>query len=124
MTVLIIGAGIGGLVLALELHRHRIPVRMYEAAGRLDAVGVGINILPHATRILAQLGLEAELEKLAVLPSESRSSRPSSDKSVAIAPCKVTNGTSHSTTEKPRAFSFCTIPFGSENRSGWKRQSP
>ena len=71
MTVLIIGAGIGGLVLALELHRHRIPVRVYEAAGRLDAVGVGVNILPHATRILAQLGLDAELEKLAVSPSRS-----------------------------------------------------
>ncbi len=71
MTVLIVGAGIGGLVLALELHRFRIPVRIYEQANRLQQVGVGINILPHATKILAQLGLQEELEKLAVSPNRS-----------------------------------------------------
>lgn len=71
MTVIIVGAGIGGLVLALELHRHRIPVRVYESANRLQAIGVGINILPHATKVLSQLGLEEELAKLAVLPQRS-----------------------------------------------------
>ena len=71
MTVLIVGAGIGGLVLALELHRFRIPVRIYEQANRLQQVGVGINILPHATKILAQLGLQEELEKFAVTPNRS-----------------------------------------------------
>ena len=71
MTVIIVGAGIGGLVLALELHRHRIPVRVYESANRLEAIGVGINILPHAAKILSQLGLDEELAKLAVLPERS-----------------------------------------------------
>jgi 2-polyprenyl-6-methoxyphenol hydroxylase-like FAD-dependent oxidoreductase len=71
LTVLIIGAGIGGLVSALELHRLRIPVRIYEQANRLQQVGVGINILPHATKILAQLGLQEELEKIAVTPERS-----------------------------------------------------
>src|SRR5208282_4800530 len=71
LTVLIIGAGIGGLVLALELHRLRIPVRVYEQSAKIQQVGVGINILPHATRILSQLGLEEELAKLAVSTAES-----------------------------------------------------
>jgi 2-polyprenyl-6-methoxyphenol hydroxylase-like FAD-dependent oxidoreductase len=71
LTVLIVGAGIGGLILALELHRFRIPVRIYEQANRLQQVGVGINILPHATKILAQLGLQEELEKFAVSPNRS-----------------------------------------------------
>lgn len=57
MTVLIIGAGIGGLVLALELHRLRIPVRVYEAGARLSTVRVEIDVAPDATHILAQLGL-------------------------------------------------------------------
>ena len=71
MTALVVGAGIGGLVLALELHRYRIPVRIYERSNRLQQAGVGINILPHATKILAQLGLQEELEKFAVAPNRS-----------------------------------------------------
>ena len=48
MEVLIIGAGIGGLTLGLMLHRAGIACRIFEAAPELKAVGVGINILPHA----------------------------------------------------------------------------
>ena len=50
MEVLIIGAGIGGLTLGLMLHRIGIACRVFEAAPELKAVGVGINILPHASR--------------------------------------------------------------------------
>ena len=58
MEVLIIGAGIGGLTLGLMLHRAGIACRIFEAAPELKAVGVGINILPHASRELCALGLE------------------------------------------------------------------
>ena len=68
--VLIVGGGIGGLTLALELHQRKIACRVFESAPRIEAVGVGINILPHATRVLADLGLQDALAKVAVESAE------------------------------------------------------
>ena len=70
MEVLIIGAGIGGLTLGLMLHRAGIACRVFEAAPELKAVGVGINILPHASRELCALGLEEALAKVAITTRE------------------------------------------------------
>jgi 2-polyprenyl-6-methoxyphenol hydroxylase-like FAD-dependent oxidoreductase len=70
MEVLIIGAGIGGLTLGLMLHRAGIACRVFEAASELKAVGVGINILPHASRELCALGLEEALAKVAITTRE------------------------------------------------------
>jgi 2-polyprenyl-6-methoxyphenol hydroxylase-like FAD-dependent oxidoreductase len=70
MEVLIIGAGIGGLTLGLMLHRAGIACRIFEATSELKAVGVGINILPHASRELCGLGLEQALAKVAVTTRE------------------------------------------------------
>jgi 2-polyprenyl-6-methoxyphenol hydroxylase-like FAD-dependent oxidoreductase len=58
-------------VLGLELHRKGIPVRIFEQSAKLEEVGVGINVLPHATRVLAELGLENELARLCISTSES-----------------------------------------------------
>ena len=67
---LIVGAGIGGLTLALELHARGIPCRIYESAPEIRAVGVGINLLPHAMGVLGELGLEPAIAKLAVETAE------------------------------------------------------
>ena len=64
--VIIVGAGIGGLTLALALHQAGISCRIHESAPELKAVGVGINLLPHATRDLAALGLEPALSRVAI----------------------------------------------------------
>jgi 2-polyprenyl-6-methoxyphenol hydroxylase-like FAD-dependent oxidoreductase len=64
--VVIIGAGIGGLTLGLALHAAGIPCRIFESASEIKAVGVGINLLPHATRELGALGLEPALAKVAI----------------------------------------------------------
>ena len=70
MDVIIVGAGIGGLTLGLALHRAGIPCRIYEAASAIEPIGVGINVLPHATRELAELGLEPALTRVGVTTAE------------------------------------------------------
>jgi len=69
--VVIVGAGIGGLTLALELHEAGLPCVVLEAVPELRELGVGINLLPHATRSLARLGLLDTLGALAVTTRES-----------------------------------------------------
>jgi 2-polyprenyl-6-methoxyphenol hydroxylase-like FAD-dependent oxidoreductase len=70
--ILIVGGGIGGLTLALELARRGVAHRVFEAAPAIKPVGVGINLLPHATKLLAELGLERALARVAVETAESR----------------------------------------------------
>ena len=69
--IIIVGAGVGGLTTALALHAAGIPCRVYETSPEIRPVGVGINILPHATRELARLGLEDALASVAVATRES-----------------------------------------------------
>jgi 2-polyprenyl-6-methoxyphenol hydroxylase-like FAD-dependent oxidoreductase len=70
MEVAIVGAGMGGLTLALTLHRAGIACRVYEAAPEIRQVGVGINVLPHATKVLSGLGLEPTLARAAVATAD------------------------------------------------------
>jgi len=57
MDIVIVGAGICGLSLALNLHRRGIAARVYERAPELTELGVGITLLPHAMREFAALGV-------------------------------------------------------------------
>jgi 2-polyprenyl-6-methoxyphenol hydroxylase-like FAD-dependent oxidoreductase len=68
--VIIVGAGIGGLTTALALHRVGINARIYESVAELRPLGVGINLLPHATKVLGQLGLVDALTEVAVATRE------------------------------------------------------
>jgi 2-polyprenyl-6-methoxyphenol hydroxylase-like FAD-dependent oxidoreductase len=70
MKIIIAGAGIGGLSAALSLHKAGFNVHVYESAKEIKALGVGINLLPHAVRVLTNLGLNNELNKVAVTTSE------------------------------------------------------
>lgn len=70
MDVIIVGGGIGGLTLGLMLQEAGIPCRLFEAAPEIKPLGVGINLLPHAMRELAQLGLEEALARRGVPTSE------------------------------------------------------
>jgi 2-polyprenyl-6-methoxyphenol hydroxylase-like FAD-dependent oxidoreductase len=70
MDVAIVGAGIGGLTLALMLERRGIRARVYESSPEIRPLGVGINVLPHASRELGALGLEEALTAHAVLTEE------------------------------------------------------
>jgi 2-polyprenyl-6-methoxyphenol hydroxylase-like FAD-dependent oxidoreductase len=58
--VLIAGAGIGGLGVALTLQQIGVPCVVFEAVGELKPLGVGINLQPNAVRELYELGLGQE----------------------------------------------------------------
>jgi salicylate hydroxylase len=66
--VLIAGAGIGGLTLALALLRRGIDVQVLEQATTLGEVGAGVQLSPNATRCLYSLGLQEALESVACVP--------------------------------------------------------
>jgi len=70
MKALIAGAGIGGLATALFLHRAGIEVEIFERADAVRELGVGINMLPHAVGLLAELGLMDALDAAGIRTRE------------------------------------------------------
>ncbi|BBJ46671.1 putative FAD-dependent monooxygenase [Streptomyces antimycoticus] len=70
MSVLIAGAGIGGLAAALSLHAAGVGAAVVESAREIRPLGVGINLLPHAVRELIELGLGDELAAIGVATAE------------------------------------------------------
>ena len=71
MDIAIVGGGIAGLTLALNLHRHGISCRVYERAPEVKELGVGITVLPHAMREFAALGLQDEIVASGIVNTES-----------------------------------------------------
>jgi 2-polyprenyl-6-methoxyphenol hydroxylase-like FAD-dependent oxidoreductase len=70
MKVVIIGAGISGLTTALRLHHEGIDCSIYEQSEQIRELGVGLNVLPHAVRDLAQLGLLDRLHAASIRTKE------------------------------------------------------
>lgn len=66
MRIAIAGGGIGGLTAALCLHERGIEVRVFEAVKVLQPLGVGINLMPHASGVLHGLGLGDALDAMAI----------------------------------------------------------
>lgn len=64
--VVIAGAGIGGLTAALCLHERGFPVQIFEAVAEIRPLGVGLNVMPHASAVLHGLGLANALDEIAV----------------------------------------------------------
>jgi salicylate hydroxylase len=71
-TIVIAGAGIGGLTAALALTRAGFRAVVLEQAARLEEAGAGVQLSPNATRVLARLGLLDRLRPRAVAPEAIR----------------------------------------------------
>jgi len=69
--IIIVGAGIAGLALALGLHQRGVRTRVYEQAPELRELGVGITILPHAMRELSAIGVGEQIAAAGVTNDES-----------------------------------------------------
>ncbi|MHC2438922.1 FAD-dependent monooxygenase [Bradyrhizobium sp. USDA 4451] len=67
-TVIVAGAGIGGLTASLTLAAQGFRVVVLEKAERLEEAGAGIQLSPNASRILVELGLKEPLARRAVTP--------------------------------------------------------
>jgi salicylate hydroxylase len=67
-TIVVAGAGIGGLTAALALARNGFRAVVLEQAERLEETGAGIQLSPNAARTLIDLGLESRLKPYAVAP--------------------------------------------------------
>ncbi len=70
MHAIIGGGGIGGLTAALALHAQGVETTVFEAVDAVRPLGVGINLLPHAVAVLADLGLLDALAELGVETKE------------------------------------------------------
>src|SRR4051812_22355116 len=78
-NVVIAGAGIGGLTLAVALARRGIEAVALESAPELAPLGAGLALQPNAMRALAHLGLDqavrgagAEITRAAILDPTGR----------------------------------------------------
>jgi salicylate hydroxylase len=67
-TIVVAGAGIGGLTAALALAARGFRVVVLEKAERLEEAGAGLQLSPNASRILVELGLQPRLAADAVTP--------------------------------------------------------
>jgi salicylate hydroxylase len=67
-TIIVAGAGIGGLTASLALARQGFRVIVLEKAERLEEAGAGIQLSPNASRVLVDLGLQPRLASRAVAP--------------------------------------------------------
>jgi salicylate hydroxylase len=67
-TIVIAGAGIGGLTAALALAAKGFRIIVLEKSQRLEEVGAGLQLSPNASRILIELGLRGALETRVMVP--------------------------------------------------------
>jgi salicylate hydroxylase len=68
-SVIIAGAGIGGLVAALSMIERGIDVTIYEQAPELKELGAGVQISANGTRVLIALGLGAAMAATSTAPA-------------------------------------------------------
>ncbi|MGF6931437.1 salicylate hydroxylase [Paraburkholderia sp. UCT70] len=64
LSIAIVGAGIGGLTLALALREHGIDAQLYEQTDELREVGAAVALSANATRFYERMGLRSAFENV------------------------------------------------------------
>ncbi|KAF2638131.1 mannitol 1-phosphate dehydrogenase [Massarina eburnea CBS 473.64] len=54
-TLAIVGGGISGLVLALGLIKHKIPITIYESAAQFGEIGAGVGFEPNIVEVMERI---------------------------------------------------------------------
>ncbi len=85
-TILIAGAGLGGLAAALGLANAGFRTVVFEAARELSEVGAGLQLAPNAMRALASLHVTEALRPYAVAPAALRVMNARSGSTIASIP--------------------------------------
>ena len=67
-TIIVAGAGIGGLTAALALARKGFRIVVCEHAPELSETGAGLQLSPNVARLLIELGLAEKLQPHLVAP--------------------------------------------------------
>lgn len=70
MKVIIVGAGIAGLSLAVALAKSKHHVIILEAAPALAELGAGVQMTPQAIKYLFQWGLKDDIMASSIVPDE------------------------------------------------------
>ena len=68
ISVIICGAGLGGLAAAIALKSNAINVTVLEGAPQLGEVGAGIQIPPNSSRLLKVWGVYDAVKSRSVVP--------------------------------------------------------
>ncbi len=71
LSIIIVGAGIGGLTTALALADRGHEVKIVEQRTNLSEPGAGLQLSPNASRLLIDLGFGNALERIATEPRRS-----------------------------------------------------
>jgi salicylate hydroxylase len=70
LKVAIVGAGIGGLTLAIALRQRGVDAQVYEQATALGEIGAAVALSANGTRLLDRVGVGAELAAVSTEPTE------------------------------------------------------
>ena len=65
--IIIIGAGVAGIALAIALKQHGIKSKIFEAYSFKEGIGAGFNIASNGMNVLKELGISEELKQLGTI---------------------------------------------------------
>ena len=89
-NIIIIGAGIGGLAIAISLAQKTAhSIRILERSLALQEVGAGLQITPNASRILCQWGLKDDFEMISTVPDSMQIRRYDNNETVGLIPANI-----------------------------------